>query len=68
MAMTLRLPDDDHEALRAQAEAEGRSMHLVIQSAVREYVDRRSHVARVRESSARGVHRYAGALARLGSA
>ncbi|MFN2496020.1 MAG: hypothetical protein ABR608_08955 [Pseudonocardiaceae bacterium] len=40
MAMTLRLDDDDTEALRAQAQAEGRSMQLVVQSAVREYVTR----------------------------
>lgn len=40
--MTLRLNDDDAEALRAQAQAEGRSMQLVVQSAVREYVTRRT--------------------------
>jgi predicted transcriptional regulator len=68
MAMTLRLSDDDAEALRAQAEKEGRSMQLVTQIAVREYIDRHRHITRVRESSARGATRYADALHRLGDA
>lgn len=66
--MTLRLPDDDLEALRAQAEREGRSMQLITQIAVREYIARHRHITRVRESSTRGAARYADALRRLGDA
>lgn len=66
MAMTLRLPDDDNEALRLQAAAEGRSMQLVVLSAIREYIGRRRHDARVRDASARGARKYAEALRRLG--
>ena len=42
MAMTLRLTDDDTEALRARAELEGRSMQEVALTAVRQYLDDRS--------------------------
>lgn len=69
--MTLRLPDDANDALRAQAEKEGRSMRLVVCDAIREYVAHRSaqdHADRVRESSVRGADRYAEALRRLGDA
>lgn len=68
MAMTLRLDDDDTEDLRAQAQTEGRSMQLVAQSAVREYVTRHRRVARIREASTRGARKYADALRRLGDA
>jgi predicted transcriptional regulator len=39
MAMTLRLAYEETEALRAQAEADGRSMQDIARAAVREYVD-----------------------------
>lgn len=68
MAMTLRLSDDDNDALRAQADIEGRSMQTVARDAIREYVGRRRHAARVREASARGAKQYDKALRRLGSA
>ncbi|MGQ0844056.1 MAG: ribbon-helix-helix protein, CopG family [Sporichthyaceae bacterium] len=41
MAMTLRLSDDEQEALRAKAEAEGRSMQEVARTAIRLYVSDR---------------------------
>lgn len=41
MAMTLRLTDEDSEALRECALREGRSMQEVALSAVREYVTAR---------------------------
>lgn len=41
MAMTLRLTDEDTEALRRKAAEEGRSMQEVALSAVREYVQDR---------------------------
>ncbi|GAC1610041.1 MAG: hypothetical protein NVS3B26_14660 [Mycobacteriales bacterium] len=39
MAMTLRLTDDETEALRAAAEQEGISMQELARKAVRQYVD-----------------------------
>ncbi|GAA1450245.1 hypothetical protein GCM10009641_82260 [Mycobacterium cookii] len=66
MAMTLRLTDDETEALRAQAEAEDRSMQDVARAAVREYVDRHAHEASVRDASSRLRSRYADVLRRLG--
>ena len=41
MAMTLRLTDEDTEALRRKAAEEGRSMQEVALTAVREYVQGR---------------------------
>jgi predicted transcriptional regulator len=67
MAMTLRLPDDDHDALRAQAEVEGRSMQLVAQDAVREYLARRAFRATVATETAWVVDEYREALQRLGT-
>jgi hypothetical protein len=40
--MTLRLTDEEAEALRAQAAREGRSMQEVARSAIRLYVNRRA--------------------------
>ncbi|MGH3923472.1 MAG: ribbon-helix-helix protein, CopG family [Pseudonocardiaceae bacterium] len=65
--MTLRLPDDDHDALREQAEAEGRSMQLVAQDAVREYIARRASRAIVAGETAWVVEEYRDALQRLGT-
>lgn len=39
--MTLRLPDDEQEALRNKATAEGRSMHDVARAAIALYVSDR---------------------------
>ena len=66
MAMTLRLTDEEADALRAQAEAEERSMQEVARAAVREYVERRGHEAAVRDLSAQARTRYADVLRRLG--
>lgn len=41
MAMTLRLTDEDNEALRAAADREGRSMQEVVITALREYLAKR---------------------------
>ena len=41
MAMTLRLSDEETEALRAYAEATGRSMQDVARQAIHEYVTER---------------------------
>lgn len=66
MAMTLRLTDDETEALRAQAEREGRSMQAVAQIAISQYIERDAHRSRVVTSAATGAGRYAEALRRLG--
>lgn len=66
MAMTLRLSDDETEALRAQAEKEHRSMQEVARAAVRDYVDRADHRSRVASASEEGAKRYSELLRRLG--
>lgn len=66
MAMTLRLTDEETEALRSRAESEGRSMQDLARQAVREYVDRstrRENLDRVLDEQ---LPRYADALRRLG--
>jgi len=66
MAMTLRLTDDEQEALRARAEAEGISMQEAARRAVREFVARGEHRDRVSRASAVITERHADALRRLG--
>ena len=64
--MTLRLTDEETEALRARAETEGRSMQEVARQAVREYVEKadvRAVLDRVLDSE---LPRYADAIERLG--
>lgn len=64
--MTLRLTDEETEALRAQAEIEARSMQDVARAAVREYVARRGNVPLVDEELQYVVTTYKEALRRLG--
>ena len=66
MAMTLRLTDAETDALRAQADAEGRSMQEVARAAVREYVDRRALRTTVENALDVLTPRYADVLDRLG--
>ena len=66
MAMTLRLTDEETEALRAQAEIESRSMQEVARAALREYVARRGNVRLVDEELQYVVTTYREALRRLG--
>lgn len=69
MPMTLRLSDDEAEALRRQADIEHRSMQDVAREAVREYVGRRAHLARIDEAlDVLTPPRYAELLDRLGKA
>lgn len=44
-AMTLRLDDDQSDALRRRAEQEGRSMQQVVRDALREYFDRHETIS-----------------------
>jgi predicted transcriptional regulator len=66
MAMTLRLDDDETEALRTRAEHEGRSMQEVARQAVREYVERTSRRELLDRVLDAELPRYAEALRRLG--
>lgn len=66
MAMTLRLTDDESDALRLQAEVEHRSQHDVARAAVREYVAKHAHMAEVREALEVLTPRYRELLDRLG--
>lgn len=68
MAMTLRLTEDEAAALRMQAEAEHRSMQDVAREAVREYIARHAHLARVGNALDVLGPRYDELLDRLGKA
>jgi predicted transcriptional regulator len=66
MAMTLRLTEEEADALRRRAELEGRSMQEVARDAVRSYIERESKrelLDRVLEVE---LPRFAEALERLG--
>ena len=64
--MTLRLNEQDAEALRRRAAREGRSMQEVARQAVREYVERTSRRELLDEVLDEQLPRYAEALERLG--
>ena len=64
--MTLRLTDEETDALRQRARREGRSMQDVARAAVREYVDRTSREELLNEVLDEELPRFAEALRRLG--
>lgn len=64
--MTLRLTDDETDALRQRAAREGRSMQDVVRSAVREYIDRTSRRELLDDVLDDELPRYTEALRRLG--
>jgi predicted DNA-binding protein len=66
--MTLRLTDEEAEALRMQAEREGRSAHAVVRAAITEYIEQYAHRRRVAAAAGAVASRYADALRRLGEA
>lgn len=66
MAMTLRLTEDEQDALRRRAALGGTSMQDVARRAVREYVARAEHRDRVASAAEHVVQRHAVALKRLG--
>lgn len=66
MAMTLRLDEPTNDALRARAQAEGRSMQEIVRSAVLEYIDRHSKTDLLDQILDAELPRYADALSRLG--
>jgi len=65
MGMTLRTSTEQTEALRLQADAEGRSMQAVALAAIDEYIARRAHSARVDAVLHRVVAEESGVLERL---
>lgn len=66
MAMTLRLDEQEAEALRKRAEHEGRSMQDVARQAVRDYIERTSKRELLDGVLDHELPRYAEALERLG--
>lgn len=64
--MTLRLNDEQAEALRRRAEREGRSMQQVALSAVDEYLERAEDDELTDRLAERGAERFADLLRRLG--
>ena len=66
MPMTLRLSDDEAEALRRRAEFESRSMQDVARQAIREYVENHSRADLLDQVLDAELPRYAEALERLG--
>jgi plasmid stability protein len=66
MAMTLRLTDEQTQALRARAEREGRSMQQVALAALDDYLLRAEDDELTGELAEQGARRYAELLRRLG--
>ncbi len=64
--MTLRLTENETDALRQRAQREGRSMQEVARTAVREYIDRTSRQELLDQVLEEELPRYAEALRRLG--
>ena len=66
MAMTLRLDQEDHDALRERAAAEGISMQDAARRAIRDYLARSGHRARVSNATELILDVHADAIERLG--
>lgn len=66
MAMTLRLSEQDEQALATLAAFEGVSKHEATIRAIHEAAARRGHEERVSDASERVRARYADVLERLG--
>jgi predicted transcriptional regulator len=66
MAMTLRLADNETEALRQRADLEHRSMQDVARQAIREYIENHSREELLDRVLDEELPRYAEALRRLG--
>lgn len=64
--MTLRLTNDETDALRQRAQREGRSMQDVARAAVRDYIDRTSRQELLDQVLDEELPHFAEALRRLG--
>ncbi|WP_030505351.1 ribbon-helix-helix protein, CopG family [Microbispora rosea] len=65
MAMTLRLTDEQTEALRRRAEKEGRSIQQIVVAAVEEYLARHTADEEVHRLGVEAVRRWKPVLDRL---
>ncbi len=66
MAMTLRLTEEEQDALRERAALEGTSMQEAARRAVREYIAKADHRDRVAAAAELITQRHTVALRRLG--
>lgn len=66
MAMTLRLSDQEQQALKDRALAEGISMQDVARRAIRDYVTRSEHRSKVSSATELILDVHAEAIERLG--
>ncbi len=66
MAMTLRLTEEEADALRRRAQFESRSMQEVARAAVQEYIENHSRQDLLEKVLDEELPRYAEALDRLG--
>jgi predicted transcriptional regulator len=66
MAMTLRLAEEETEALRRRSELERRSMQEVARQAIREYIENHSRAELLDQVLDEELPKYAEALERLG--
>jgi predicted transcriptional regulator len=64
--MTLRLPDELHDQVTRQAEAEEVSVQALANKAIREYLERRSLNADIDAAMGKIKDRYGDVLERLG--
>jgi plasmid stability protein len=65
MRLTLRLTDEQHQALRARAEKDGRSLQQVAMSALDDYLVRAEDDERTDRLAQEGAQRYTHLLRRL---
>ena len=66
MAMTLRLTEEEQNALRERAALDGISMQEAVRRAVREYIAKAGHRDRIAAAAELITQRHAIALQRLG--
>jgi hypothetical protein len=64
--MTLRLSDEETDALRRRAQREGRSMQEIARAALREYIERMSRRELLDDVLDEELPRFSEALRRLG--
>jgi predicted transcriptional regulator len=64
--MTLRLSDEQTEALRRRAEVEGRSMQQIVLRAIDEYLQRATDDELTDALAEKGAQRFSDLLRRLG--
>jgi hypothetical protein len=64
--MTLRLSDEETDALRRRAQREGRSMQEIARAALREYIERMSRRELLDDVLVEELPRFSEALRRLG--